>query len=279
MLFASGAFPLNESSKVIVGTQRTCVIQEGDTLIELAYDYDIGYNEITSSNDGIDPWIPPVGTEILLPTEWILPEIYPEGIVINLAEMRLYYYPVIDGRLYVITYPIGIGRQGFNTPYGVFFITEKVENPIWYITERARKDDLDLPAMVPPGPNNPLGRYWMQLSLKGYGLHGTNKPYGIGRRVSQGCIRLYPEDMKTLFRLVQRGTKVKIVDALVKAGFSEGQVYVEVHGSGIPEDEQLIQTIEILRKKKLLKYVNPQLLTDALRKATGLPTDVTQAAP
>ncbi len=276
---ASGAFPLDDHEQVLVGINQKYVIKDRETLIELARVYDVGYNEITASNISIDPWVPPRGTRILLPTSWVLPGVYREGVIINLPEMRLYYYPVINDRLYVITYPIGIGRQGFNTPLGIFSITAKVKDPTWYVPEKIRKENPELPLSVPTGPDNPLGSYWLQLSRKGYGLHGANMPYGIGRKVSHGCIRLYPEDIKVLFGLVKPGTKVKIIDEPVKVGLFDNKVYIEVHGDYRPESELISLATKKLRRKNLLKYVNSQLLVESIKNATGLPADISKSSP
>jgi L,D-transpeptidase ErfK/SrfK len=173
-----------------------------------------------------------------LPTQFILPPGPREGIVINLAELRLYYYPPGEGR--VITHPLGIGREGWSTPTGEFKITTKTPNPTWRPPETIRAEHAangdPLPEVVPPGPDNPLGAYAMRLSNPQYLIHGTNRPWGVGMRVSHGCIRLYPEDIKTLFPQVAKGTPVRIINAPYKAGWLNGMLFIEAHP---PLSEQL----------------------------------------
>lgn len=273
-IYASGVFPLDDPSKILIGFNQIHIIKDEETLIELAREYDVGYNEIIAANRNIDPWIPEKGTKVLIPTSWLLPEILEEGLLINLAEMRLYYFFTINKKKYVRTYPIGIGREGFNTPVGSFRIISKERDPVWNIPENIRKEYPELPPFIPPGPDNPLGKYWLQLSVNGYGLHGTNKPYGIGRRVSHGCIRLYPEDIEILFSSIKSGTKVKIIDEPVKVGIYNDKVYIEVHSSGREESELIMLAVKKLSRKRLLKHVETRLLFNAIKKATGLPTIV-----
>jgi L,D-transpeptidase ErfK/SrfK len=270
-VYASGAFPVNDPSMTIIGFNEIYTIKDKETLIELAREYDVGYDEIVSANNGVDPWTPKEGTEIVIPTRWILPEILDDGIVINLAEMRLYYFFSSMGNKYVKTFPIGIGTEGFDTPLGTYKITAKVKDPVWRIPSSFRDEYPHLPDFVPPGPDNPLGRYWLQLS-KGYGMHGTNRPFGIGRRVSHGCIRLYPEDIKVLFSFAKRGATVKIVNEPVKIGAYNNRVYVEIHRSG-KEDEELLRIAkEKLSRKPLKDKINMRSLMQEIKNASGLPT-------
>jgi L,D-transpeptidase ErfK/SrfK len=275
-IYASGAFPLNDPASILIGANKTYTIKDKETLVELAREYDIGYQEIVAANKDIDPWVPENGTEIIVPTRWILPDILDEGIIINLAEMRLYYFFSVNKNRYVKTYPIGIGRQGFNTPTGSFKITAKIKNPVWHVPGTIREEDPELPAFVPPGPDNPLGKYWLQLSINGYGIHGTNRPYGIGRRVSHGCIRLYPEDIEVLFKLLQRGTTVKIVDDPVKAGMYDNKIYIEVHPSDIDKSKLLLLAVKNLSRKHLIKYIETRYLIREINKATGLPAVISK---
>jgi L,D-transpeptidase ErfK/SrfK len=182
----------------------------------------------------VDTWLPGEGTQIVLPTRFILPDAPREGIVINIAEMRLYYYPTLpDHRPQVVTFPISIGREEWQTPLTTTSITAKVKDPTWYPPESVRKehaaDGDPLPKMVPPGPDNPLGRYALRLGLASYLIHGTNKPFGIGMQVTHGCMRLYPEDMEALFAAVAVETPVRIVNQPYKAGWHEGELFLEVH--------------------------------------------------
>lgn len=267
---ASGAFPISDPSITIIGFNESYTIKNEETLIELARDYDIGYNEIVAANNGIDPWIPKKGTKIVIPTRWLLPEGMDEGILINLAEMRLYYYYSSNDNNYVKTFPVGIGKEGFDTPTGIYNITSKVEGPIWRIPDSIRPEYPDLPDYVPQGPDNPLGKYWMELG-NGYGIHGTNSPFGIGRKVTHGCIRLYPEDIEVLFKFVRYGANVKIVDEPVKTGIFNDQVYVEIHRSGKSDEELLQIAMDKLSRKPLKDKINMQALLQEIKNATGLP--------
>ncbi len=272
---ASGTFPINDSS-LLIGTKATYTINNKETLIELARDYNLGYNEITAANQDTDPWVPDTGTEITIPSAWLLPEVLKDGIVINLAEMRLYYFFMIEESRYVKTYPIGIGQEGWNTPTGKFTITARVEDPVWTVPESIRKEEPELPRFVPPGPDNPLGGYWLQLSVKGYGIHGTNRPYGIGRRVSHGCMRLYPKDIKDLHDSIKSGIAVTIINKPVKTGLSEGNVYIEVHKSNEEISDLVLLATMDLSRKNLLKIIDTGLFIQAIKDATGLPTVISK---
>lgn len=268
-VYASGAFPINDSTSLI-GFEEIYTIQDRETLIELARNYDIGYNEIIAANNSIDPWIPREGTEVVIPTRWLLPEILDEGIIINLAELRLYYFFSVMGNKYVKTFPLGIGTEGFDTPVGMYNITAKVTDPVWHIPESIKNEYIGMPDYIPPGPDNPLGKYWIQLS-DGYGIHGTNRPFGIGRRVSHGCIRLYPEDIKVLFTFARPGAKVKIMNEPVKTGIYNDRVYVEIHRSGKNDEELLQIAMDKLSRKPLKDKINMQSLLQEIKNATGLP--------
>src|SRR6185437_10703192 len=193
-----------------------------------AHDYDIGYVEIRTANPEIDPWLPGAGRMLTLPTQHLLPNVPRKGIVINLPELRLYYFPPAGPPL---SFPIGIGGEGKETPTGRTAIVRKGVHPAWFPTRSERASDPELPAMVPPGPDNPMGEYALYLGWKGYAVHGTNKPYSIGRRDSSGCIRLYPADITKLYRLAAIGTPVTVVNQRVKLGWSAGELYLEVHPS------------------------------------------------
>ncbi len=268
---ASGAFPVDSDHMYLIGKNRSYILKDGESLIELARTYDTGYNEIMDANKHIDPWVPGKGTEVVIPTSWLIPELIENSIIINLAELRLYYFFSVQESRFIKTYPIGIGRQGFNTPTGTYRITLKIRDPIWKVPEASRKEDPDLPLYVHPGPDNPLGSHWLQLSLDSYGIHGTNRPYGIGRRVSQGCIRLYPEDIKDLFSYVAVGTPVKIISEPVKVGMHGDKIYIEIHNSDMVESELIATVIKKLHGKHLLKHVNTALMIKSIKSATGLP--------
>lgn len=210
-------------------------IQGPETLLEIARLHDLGYVELLAANPGIDPWLPTPDRTLLVPTAHLLPNAPHRGIVINLAEFRLYYFTGDSGR--IETYPIGIGREGWSTPTGTTSIIRKREAPTWVPPPSIREVRPELPASIPPGPDNPLGDYALNLGWPGYVIHGTNKPYGIGRRVSSGCIRLYPEDIQALFESVSPGLQVTVVNQPLKVGWSGGELYIEAH----PDTDQADQ--------------------------------------
>jgi L,D-transpeptidase ErfK/SrfK len=206
-----------------------------DTLLDVARRFNLGFVEIVAANPETDPWLPGEGTEVVLPTVHLVPDVEPEGIVINLADMRLYYFDAEDG--VPVSYPIGIGRDGLGTPTGSTEIVRKKVDPSWHPTARMRAEDPELPEVVPPGEDNPLGNRAMYLGWPAYLIHGTNKPLGIGRRVSSGCIRMYPEDVVRLFEQADIGTKVTVVDEPVKLGWIDGELYLEAHPTQLQSDQ------------------------------------------
>ncbi len=227
-------FDLPPAGEAMVGTSSVITARYEDTLVDIARRYSLGFNEIRHANPQVDTWLPGEGTEIVLPTRFILPDAPREGIVINVAEMRLYYYPkVFNSRPQVVTFPISIGRKDWQTPLTTTSITAKVKDPTWFPPESVRKehaaDGDPLPKLVPPGPDNPLGRYALRLGLASYLIHGTNKPFGIGMQVTHGCMRLYPEDMEALFAAVAVETPVRIVNQPYKVGWHERELFLEVH--------------------------------------------------
>ncbi len=265
-------YSFNKDSTVI-GFTKTHNIGNFESLIETARKFNLGYNEIISANPDIDPFLPDNGTIVKIPTSWVLPEtnIY-DGIVINLSEMRLYYFFQQKDRKLVRTFPIGIGREGYDTPLGKFKIIQKIVNPSWYVPESIRAEKPELPRVVPPGPDNPLGTHALRLSLQSYLIHGTNKPWGVGRRVSHGCIRLYPEDIPVLFQLVNNGVKVEIVKQPVKIGIRDKKVFIEVHEDDV--DNYFSEAFNLLTRKNLLQQVNTEKLYYALKQKAGTPFQI-----
>jgi L,D-transpeptidase ErfK/SrfK len=228
-------YDLADTETSVVGHNMVVYSRAEDTLLDIARQFDLGYRDITDANPEVDAWLPGENTPVVLPTRFILPDAAKQGIVINIAEMRLYYYPKVGQgeRQQVISHPIGIGREGWATPLGKARITQKVKDPSWTPPDSIRKEHAEkgdiLPRVVPAGPDNPLGAYAMRLSMPGYLLYGTNKPYGVGLRVSHGCIRLYPEDIEHLFGVTPSNTPVEIVYQPHKAGVRNGQLYLEAH--------------------------------------------------
>jgi len=206
-----------------------------DTLMDISRRFDLGFVEVRAANPKVAVWLPGEGTEVLLPSWHLLPDAPRKGIVINLSEMRLYYFP--EGEAPVETFPIGIGRDGRLTPKGSTRVVSKMSDPTWYPPASIRKEKPDLPAAVPPGPDNPLGQHALYLGWASYLIHGTNRPDGVGRRISSGCIRMYPEDIARLFAQVTPNTPVTVVDQPVKLGWIDDELYIEVH----PSQEQADQ--------------------------------------
>ncbi|OGW73023.1 MAG: hypothetical protein A3J81_02705, partial [Nitrospirae bacterium RIFOXYB2_FULL_43_5] len=214
----AASYPYTKNNTV-VGSLKGYIVKNDESLIEIARKFKLGYNEIADANPDIDPFVPGNGTSVAIPSFWILPDVKSyEGIVINLSEMRLYYFFKRRSSKLVATFPVGIGSEGNDTPTGEFKIVEKIVKPRWRVPESIRKEKPNLPAVVPSGPDNPLGSHALRLSLGSYLIHGTNRPWGVGRRASHGCIRLYPEDIPKLFKLAPNGVRVTIVRQPVKVG-------------------------------------------------------------
>jgi len=214
-----------------MGAVKSRVLKYEDTFAQIARAEGIGFNALGKANPNVDIWLPGEGTKITLPTAFLLPEGIHEGIIINLSEMRLYYFKKNEARL--LSYPIGIGVQGFETPLMETHTVTRIEHPSWTPTASIRQEHADkgdiLPITVLPGPKNPLGSYAIQLKYPGYFIHGTNKPIGVGQRVSHGCIRLYEKHIEILATTVPNGTPVRIIRQPHKTGWSNGQLYLESH--------------------------------------------------
>ncbi|MES2142640.1 MAG: L,D-transpeptidase family protein [Pseudomonadota bacterium] len=224
-------FILPPTGDSIVGRVQWTQALPFDTFSKIGRRFDIGYFELVEANPTIDPMHPAPGSIIVIPSHFILPPGPRHGIVINLAELRIYYYP--PHRHVVITYPVGIGREGWDTPLGASSIAQKVINPTWIVPASIRKDRVKdgvfLPKKVSPGPDNPLGGYAMRLKQLTYLIHGTNDYEGVGRRSSAGCIRMLPEDIESLFPQVKYNEDVYIVDSPYKVGWDKNRLYLEAH--------------------------------------------------
>ena len=219
----------------MIGAPQVVFTRAEDTFSDLAREYGLGYDEIVAANPGIDPWLPGENTAVLLPTQYVLPPVVKEGIVLNIATKRLFYFPIAgEGELSrVLTYPIGIGRVGWETPLGATTVVSKARDPSWWVPLSVRREHAELgnpiPSVVPPGPDNPLGSRVLKLDMPGYLIHGTNAPYGVGMRVSHGCVRLYPENIELLYELVAIGEPVTIVNEPYLMGIQDGVLYFEAH--------------------------------------------------
>ncbi|PPD32276.1 MAG: hypothetical protein CTY19_11730 [Methylomonas sp.] len=270
----------------VVGVLATVESRQNDTLSDLARHFGLGYTDITIANPELDAWALDDNQQVLLPLQFILPEAPRNGIVLNLANMRMFYYPKAEHR--VLTYPVGIGRDGWNTPLGATKIVAKKVNPAWTVPESIHREHHlsgdPLPKIMPSGPDNPLGYYAMPLGFSGYLIHGTNKPYGIGMQVSHGCVQLYPEDVEVLFDQVNVGTDVRIVHQPYLAGWDEGELYVEAHQplQKWAKQTKQLQKALLNRLEKLAAEKNAVVdwhrVEDVLQRADGVPTPVLQAS-
>jgi L,D-transpeptidase ErfK/SrfK len=219
----------------LVGALQLVEARQEDTLLDIARRHDIGQEEIVRANPGVDRWLPGAGTKVTIPSRYILPLAPRKGLVLNLPEMRLYFYPQTEpGEAAAVqTYPVSIGRMDWATPLGETTLVAKQKNPAWRPPKSIREEHAaegdPLPEIVPPGPDNPLGRYALRLGIPGYLIHGTNKAFGVGMRVSHGCIRMLPEDVEKLFPQVPVGTPVNIINQPAKAGWYGGKLYLEIH--------------------------------------------------
>jgi len=247
----------------VVGAVTTVVARADETLLDLARRHGLGYEDVKRANPEVDIWLPGEGTEVVLPTRFVLPPGPRRGLVLNLAEYRMYYFPEPSGDEppVVMTYPMSIGRMDWATPLGETRVVSKVVNPSWYppasIRAEHAADGDPLPTVVPPGPKNPLGNRAMRLGLPGYLIHGTNRPAGVGMRVTHGCVRMFPEDIEFLFGLIPVDTRVRIINEPIKMGWDGDQLYIEVHQPlevaevepELPPDGEVVVAIDDLDEK------------------------------
>ena len=239
----------------VVGRLQVTLSRQEDTFADIARRFNVGYTELMRANPGVDPWLPGEGTEIVLPTQFILPDAPREGLVLNLAQMRLYYFPKRkkDEPVEVFTHPIGIGKVGWATPEGSTKVVSHHKDPTWtppvsVRKEHAKEGDI-LPPTVGPGPDNPLGRHMMRLGWPSYLIHGTNKPPAVGMRASAGCVRLYPEDIARIFEAVPDGTKVTVVNQPVLLGWRGDQLLVQAYEPLVDDKRDWSDVPKTLRRK------------------------------
>src|SRR4030042_5139143 len=256
----------------VIGSPRTYIIQENDTLLDIARNFDLGFSEITLLYKDLDPWIPPPGLELTIPTFWILPEGDWNGILINIPEMRLYFFSKKISM--VKTFPIVIGVTENTTSTRRFYVKDKRVSPTWHIPPSLR-EKYEGRRFIPPGPDNPLGSHWLGLSINGYGIHGTNFPWVVGRLVAQGCIRLYPEDILLLFSMVPVGPPVNIIYEPIKIGFNQDHIFIEVHEDiyhRILDPYQF--TLKKLEEKEIKNLVDLEKMKEALDQKRGVPVEI-----
>ena len=287
---ASHEFTLNSAQDDVVGSIQRIAAREDDTLSDIARRFNLGYEEIVNANPGVDPWLPKAGTSIILPTQFVLPNAPRQGLVINLAAMRLFYFPKVrpGEPQRVITHPVGIGRIEWKTPEGTTRVAAKEKNPSWVPTPSIRKEHAKngdpLPAVVPPGPNNPMGSHVLRLDWPSYAIHGTDKPPSIGLRGSHGCLRMYPEDIAGIYHTIPVGTPVQIVNQPRLAGWYQNHLYLQTYP--ILEDDTrnhgklLIHTLSTVRSSKKAKLatrtsakIHQALINEAISypRATAIP--------
>ena len=250
----SNTFTLTSEAQTVVGEPQIVIAGSEDTFSDLARTYGLGYDDLIDANPGIDPWLPGEGTPVLLPTQYVLPDAPKRGVILNIATKRLFYYPTpAEGELQqVMTYPIGIGRVGWETPLGDTTVIAKAKNPSWWVPASVRREHAEmgdpLPSVVPPGPDNPLGTRVLKLDMPGYLIHGTNQPYGVGMRVSHGCVRLYPENIEFLYTLVEIGEVVTIMNEPYQMGSQNGALLFEAHApledDTVPAEDRLAALLD-----------------------------------
>lgn len=279
-------YELPADGSAVVGDDLHIRSTYKDTLLDIARRYSLGYEEIIRANPGVDIWLPGEGTDILLPGRRILPPGPREGLVVNLPEHRLYYYPKPHKhqKAVVITYPVSIGRMDWHSPLGETAIVGKQKHPNWYPPESIRREHArngdPIPRVVPPGPKNPLGDYKMRLAVGDgtYEIHGTNNPLAVGMAVTHGCIRMYPEDIERLFPKVPVGTKVWLINDPVKVTYVAGDLLIEVHPPVDSEGQTVAPDLGVLSRQldralgKNTVAIHWDFARQALQAASGMPT-------
>jgi L,D-transpeptidase ErfK/SrfK len=287
---AADEFALPPEGSDVIGETITTQAEAEDTLLDVARRFGLGYEEITNANPGVDPWLPGAGTVVVVPKQRLLPRAPRSGIVINLPEHRLYWYPPVQAGQppAVWTFPVSIGKMDWNTPLGRTTIVSKAKDAPWIPPKSVREEHAKrgefLPEVVPGGPDNPMGRHKMALGIPGgaYLIHGTNRPAGIGMQVTHGCMRLYPEDIEALYGMVPIGTPVTIVNQPYKWGWHGGELLIEVHPP-LKEDAVAPPSLTDLTRLIVEATREQPLAVDwigaerAWREARGVPTPVSVA--
>lgn len=272
----------------MVGTIAAIDTRENDALPDIARHFGLGYNDISIANSSVSPWTPKPGSHVVLPVQFILPDSPHKGIALNLANMRLFYYPKKQPDK-VYTYPVGIGRQGWNTPMGLTSIVAKDANPSWTVPESIHREHAEkgdsLPKVVGSGPDNPLGLYAMRLGIPGYLIHGTNKPYGIGMQISHGCVQMYPEDIEVLFKNATVGMPVRIIHQPYLTAWHQDMLYLEAH-EPLPKwakdkaklKKQVVKQLHEISAKKNAA-VDWDKVERILQRSDGIPTPILVKSP
>lgn len=275
-------YPLPAADSDVVGDVFWVTARDEDTLVQLAREHGLGAHELSRANPDVDAWLPGEGTRIRLPIAFLLPPGPREGIVVNLAEYRLYYYPPGEDR--VLTAPVGIGRDAFRTPVLETRVTDRIEQPSWTPPRSVRESyasrGVELARVVPPGPDNPLGAYAILLAAPGYLIHGTNQSFGVGARVSHGCLRLYPEDIEQLVWEVPVGTPVRIIHEPYKVGWRGDELILQAHRplAEFAEDDLESALWQQLGRGDERRSIDWELARQTARAAKGLPVVIGQRA-
>ncbi|MCK8516425.1 L,D-transpeptidase family protein [Methylonatrum kenyense] len=281
------AFPLPPNDVDVVGEIQIVEARDEDTLLDIGRRYGIGFEAMRMANPGVDIWIPGEGTEVVIPSRYILPPGPRKGLVINLPEMRMYYYPEPKPgeRPVVETYAISVGRLDWSTPIGTTRVTGHVKDPAWYppasVRERHANEGRSLPRRVDPGPDNPLGRHAIGLDIPSYFIHGTNRPAGVGMRVTHGCIRMFPEDIEYIFNRLPRGTEVRIMNEPYKVGWASGQLFVQAFPPMEEDDldearsyNKAVQEVVKVLDQHPAGRVDRDQLRAAIQTSNGLPVAI-----
>lgn len=285
---AMNQFELAPDDKEVIGELQRVRAHREDTLSDIARRFNVGYEEIVAANPKVDPWLPGTGTEVIIPSQWVLPKAPHKGIVINLAAMRLFYFPPAKKGepQRVITHPVGIGRIEWKTPQGKTRVASKAEAPAWIPTAAIRreheKDGDPLPAVIPPGPDNPMGAYVMRLGWPEYAIHGTNKPASIGMRGTHGCLRMYPEDIAALYEKVPVDTQVAVVNEPYLTGFRDETLYLQAYPvleddkrDHMPRLRALIKQARAEHRKRTGKADHLAINDGLLKELSGQPRALT----
>lgn len=267
----------------VIGRVQQYRIAPKDTLLDVARNAGLGFQEVKDANREVDEWIPPPGREVVVPTRWVLPRTRQRGIVVNIPEMRMYLFPPRSKpgeQVVVRTWAVAIGSDETPSPIGPFTVTSKDKNPTWHVPDSIYRT-MDKPRrhVVPPGPDNPMGEYRIRLSKEAYSIHGTNTPWAIGRETTHGCLRLYPEDIGDLYGLIKPPMSGELVYEPVKVGAADGRIYVEVHDDVYRRFRDLErEAFRVVREAHVATQVDPERLRQAVRERTGVPVDVTRSA-
>jgi L,D-transpeptidase ErfK/SrfK len=264
---------IDPQAVTVIGSPQQHVIKKGEDLLDVARRYDLGWTEIGAMYRAWDPFLPPIGASMLIPSLWIVPTGHSAQIVVNTGEMRLFYF--VNKGTQVYTYPIGMGVLDFRTPTGNFFVNQKKVNPDWHIPKQLQKKYQM--SVMPAGPDNPMGEFKLGLNWGDYGIHGCNLPWAVGRLVSHGCTRLYPEDIKKLFAMVPMGTKVEYIYEPALIGFRQGRIFLSVHDDVYFKIRSMIlHVLGMLEQRGLADQVDTQKVMQAVEEQTGMPIDITK---